>query len=170
MGLAAWGRGGWGGWGAWASVGRAAWGRSGRGGYGRGGRAFVGHVIRVRKALPIKFGGLQERQGSHHVSACKSERVLNAAVHVRFCGEMNDAINLLFLHKLEKSIKIAYVHLHEPIVWLILYVLEIGEVTCIGQGIQIDDFIIRILVDEKTNDMASYESRATGNNNISLHI
>ncbi len=53
-------------------------------------------------------------------------------------SKVYDAINLLILHQLIESVEVADVHLHELIVRLILYVLEVCKVTCIGLACKLD--------------------------------
>ena len=83
-------------------------------------------------------------------------------------SQMDDTINLFILHQFIECIKVADIHLHELIVWCILNILEISQITCIGQFIQIDDMIFWILVHEKAHHMTSNEACTTGNDNV-LH-
>ena len=82
---------------------------------------------------------------------------------------MDDAVHLLVLHQLIKSVEVADVHLYKLVVGFVLDVLQVGKVTRIRQLIQVDDVIVGILVDEETHHMASNEACATSNNNC-LHI
>ena len=68
---------------------------------------------------------------------------------------MDDAIHLVIFHEGEHRIKIADISLHEYIVWLILDILQIGQIACICQLVHIDDAVLRILVYKKTNYMAA---------------
>ena len=110
-------------------------------------------LVTLRKALPIGLGCLEQRQGSHHIGLCEGERVLDASIHVAFGGKMDDAIHVLVLHQLIEGIEVADVHLHEFIVWLVLDVLQVGEVASVGQLIEVDDVVLRILVHEEANNV-----------------
>ena len=83
---------------------------------------------------------------------------------------MYDTIYLLVLHQLVECIEIADIHLHELIVGLILSFLESTQIARRGYLIQIDNLIIRILIYEKSNYVATDKTRATGDNNTSIHI
>lgn len=53
--------------------------------------------------------------------------------------KVNDAVNIFVLHQLIECVKVANVHLHELVVWLILDVFEVGKVTCISQLVKVYD-------------------------------
>jgi len=126
-------------------------------------------LILLRQAFPIKFGSLQQRQSSHHIGLCKCEWILNTSIHMTLCCQVNDTIHMLFLHQLVECIEIANIHLHKLVIWLILYVLEISQITSISQLIQINYIILGILIYEQTNYMASNKACTTCNYYI-LHI
>ena len=83
-------------------------------------------------------------------------------------SEMNDTVNLLVLHQLIESIEVADVHLDKLILWLVLDVLEIGKITCIRQLVEVDDFVLWILVHEEANDMRANKSGTASDNDISF--
>jgi hypothetical protein len=47
-------------------------------------------------------------------------------------SKVDNTVNLLVLHQLIKSLKVADIHLNELVVWLILDVFEVGKVPSIG--------------------------------------
>ena len=87
-----------------------------------------------------------------------------------FCGQVNNAIYVIFLHELLDEFKITDVTLHEGVVWCILDVLQIGKIACVSQFVEIDDVIVWIFCDEKSNDMATDKSSATCDDDITFHI
>ena len=103
-------------------------------------------LIFLREALPIGLGGLKQAQRTHHIGLRKSERILDGAVHMAFGREVNDTVHLFFLHQFENTVKVADVHLHEPVVGLVLNILEIGQISSIRKFIQINNLILRILI------------------------
>ena len=127
-------------------------------------------LIALGQRLPIEFGSLQETECSHDVGLGKGEGVLDRAVHMALSGEMDYTINMFILHQFKYALKVANVHLDKLIVWLILNVLEVGQVTCIGELIQINNLIIRILVYVQTYNVATYKACTTSYNNCPLHI
>ena len=66
---------------------------------------------------------------------------------------MNDTVNFVLLKQGTHFLKIADVGLDKGVVRLVLNILEVSEVTGVGEGIQIDDVVIRVLVHEEANYM-----------------
>ena len=102
--------------------------------------------VLFRETFPIKLRGLQNRKRSHHICLREGERVLDGAVHMAFCSQVDDAINLLVLHELVEGVKVADIHLHELVVRLALDVLEVREVARISKLIKVDNLVFRVLV------------------------
>ena len=82
---------------------------------------------------------------------------------------MDDAVYLLILHEFVESVEVANVHLHELIVGLILDVLQVCEVSGIGQLVEIDDVILGIFVDEKPYNMTADESGSASYDDVKFH-
>ena len=80
---------------------------------------------------------------------------------MRFCSQMDDTINLLLLHQLVESIKVADIHLHELVIRPILNVLEISQITSVSQLIQVDYVIFWVFINEQAHYMASDKACAT---------
>ena len=116
-------------------------------------------------ALPIELGGLKERKGTHDIGAGKGEGILDATVYMTLGSKVDDAIDLLILHELIEGFVVADIHLDELIVGASLDILQIGEVTGIGELIEIDNLIFGILVDEQTYNMTPYKSGTAGDDN-----
>ena len=134
------------------------------------GRCPIGVGHDVIELFPIKLSSLKKREGSHYVCTGECERILDRAVNVRLGRQVDDSVNLLILHQLVESLEIADVHLHELVVRLVLYILEVGEVTCIGKLVEVDDVVLRILVDKKAYHMAADETGTAGYDYITFHF
>ena len=124
--------------------------------------------VLFREAFPVELRGLQERKCAHHVRLRKRERILDGTVHVAFGREVDNAVNLLVLHELVESVKVADVHLHELVVGLALDILQVREVARVGKLIQVDNFVFRVLVHEQANHMATNKASTAGDYDI-LH-
>ena len=85
-------------------------------------------------------------------------------------SQVDDAVHLLVLHQFVESIEVADVHLHKLVVGFVLDVLEVSQVACIGQLVQIDDVVIGVLVHKQAHHMASNKACATSNNDCTFHI
>ena len=102
--------------------------------------------VLLGKAFPVELGCLEQAQRSHHVRLGKRERVLDGTVHVTFRRKVNNAVNLFVLHEFVERIEVANVHLHELVVRLVLDVLEVREVSRVGEFVKIDNLVLGILV------------------------
>ena len=122
----------------------------------------------IGKRLPVKLGGLQERQGAHHVGPREGERVLYRTVNVALCGKVDDAVHMLLAQKGAEPLEVAHVHPHEPVVGAVLDVAQVGQVARVGQPVKIDYPVLRVLVHEKADNMAPYEARSAGYHYASL--
>lgn len=125
-------------------------------------------LIFLRQRLPIELCGLKQRQSAHHVGAGECERVLDGTVYMAFGSQVDNAVDPLFLHQTVEGVEITDVHLHEPVVGAVLYVLQVGQIAGVGQLVKVDDAIIRILVYEQAHDVAAYESGTAGDHYGSL--
>ena len=81
---------------------------------------------------------------------------------MRLRSKMDDAINLLILHQLIERLEITDIHLHEPVVRLVLDITKIGKIPGISQLIDIDYLIIRIFVDKQPDYMTPDKSGTSG--------
>ena len=120
------------------------------------------------EAFPIEFRGLEQAQSSHDVRLGKRERILDGAVHVTFCRQVDDTVNLFVLHELVERIEVANVHLHELVVRLAFDILEVREVARIGKHIEVDNLVFGILVHEQAHHVAPDKACTAGNDDI-LH-
>ena len=82
--------------------------------------------------------------------------------------KMDHSVNAIFLEKGVHPVEITDIRLDENIVLFILNVLEIRQITCIGQCIHIYDAVCRILPDKKSDHMAADEAGTSGHNDVSF--
>ena len=126
-------------------------------------------LIAFGQTLPVGLCCLQERECSHHVGLCKGEWILDRAVYVAFCSQMDNAVYLIVVHQLEHQLEVADVALHKGVVGLVLDVLEVGQIACISQLVEVDDVILGIFVHEQTDNVGADKSGAACDDDISLH-
>lgn len=129
-------------------------------------------LILLRQTFPVHLSRLQQRQRTHHVGACKGKRILDAAVHMALCSQVNDTVHVIQLHQLLHLLVVADVRLYEHIVRQVLNVLQVRQVTRIRQLVQVDDTVFRILVYEQAHHVAANKSGTAGNQYVtfeSLH-
>ena len=126
-------------------------------------------LVPLGEALPIGLGGLEQGEGAHHIGLSEGEGVLDAAVHVALGCQMDDAVHMFFLHQLQDALKVADVHLDKLVVGLVFNVLQVGQVTGIGELIQIDNPVLGVLIDEQPYDMAADETGSAGDEEGIVH-
>lgn len=68
-------------------------------------------------------------------------------------SQMDNSVNMVFLHELLYGVKVTDVGFHECIVRLILNVLEVSQVAGISQLVEVDDVILWIFVYEQANNV-----------------
>ncbi len=76
--------------------------------------------------------------------------------------KVDDAGHFLILHELVHLLEVADVRLHELVIRHVLYVLEGSEVSCVCKFVNVDDVVVRILVDEESYDVRADEAGAAG--------
>ncbi len=120
-------------------------------------------------SVPILTGGLQQAQRAHDVGAGKGKGVFNGAVHMAFCGKVDDAVYIELLHDGAHAHVVADICLDEGIIGFILYIFEVSQVTGIGEGIEVDDAVLRVFVNEKADDMGADKAGTTGDEDM-FHV
>lgn len=111
-----------------------------------------------RQTFPINFSGLQQAECAQYVGTGKGKRVFDTAVYMAFSRQMDDTVYMVLLHDFLHFLVVADIGFDESVVRLVFDVLQIGQVTGVGQFIQVDNVILGIFVDEQTDYMAADES------------
>ena len=83
---------------------------------------------------------------------------------------MDDAVHMVLPDEFAHLVEIANVRFDESIVRPVFDVFQIGQVSGVGQLVQIDNMVVRILVDEKAYHVAADETGSSGNDDISFKI
>ena len=123
----------------------------------------------LRQGLPVFLCGLEECEGAHDVCAGEREGILDGAVHVAFCSEVDYAVDLILPDDASHPVEVCYVGLDEGIVGSVLYVTEVGEVAGIGQLVEVYDTVVGIFVYEEADYMGADESGAACYEDV-LHL
>ena len=107
-------------------------------------------------------GGGQHGGRAHDVGFEEGHRAGDAPVDVALGGEVHHGIDVFLLHQGGHAVRIADVHLDEPVVWSPLDVLEVGQVAGVGQGVEVDDPHVGMAGDPSADHMRPDEARTTG--------
>jgi len=109
---------------------------------------------------------VQQAECAHHIGAGKEEWGFDGAVYVALCRQMNDAVDIILLHNGAHALKVADVCLDEGVVRLPFNITEVGEVAGIGEGIQIDDAVLRVFVHEEPHKVRPDEAGSAGDEDV----
>ena len=120
-------------------------------------------------AVPGDLRCLEQAEGAHDVGLGEGERVFDTAVDVGLGGEVDNAVNMLVLHQFEDSVEVADIHPDKLVVGLILDILQVGEIAGVSQLVEIDDPVVRVLIDKQPDYMASDEAGPSRDYNGPFH-
>jgi len=95
---------------------------------------------------------------------CKTARIEDRPVHMRFRSTVDDTFDLMRLKNRRDDLLIANITLDEGILWVPLNRRKIGQVTRVPQRIKIDDRVLR-RCQEATDEMGSDEAGTTSYEN-----
>ena len=127
----------------------------------------VVEALALPVAIPVPASSLQQAESAHDIRAGEGEGVLDRAVHMALGGKVNNAVDIVLLHDGAHALEVADVGLHEGVVRLVLDVLKVSEVAGISERIEVDDFVLGVLVDKKSDDMRTDEAGSSCDKNMS---
>ena len=92
------------------------------------------------------------------------ERIIDAAVHMRFCREIDHRIELVLGHQCVHQIRIGNIGFEKFVTLAMFFdhALKIGDVTSISEHIDISDVCGLVMLQNIPNKVAPDESAATG--------
>ena len=109
-------------------------------------------------AVPILTSSLQQAERTHHVGTGESKGVFDGAIHVALGSEVNNAVDIVLLHDGAHALEVTYISLHKSVIRLVLDIFQVSEIAGIGEGVEVNDFVLRVLVDEETNNVGTDEA------------
>ena len=90
------------------------------------------------QAIPVGARGFQQAQGSHHIGLDEVFRAMDRAIHMAFGRKVHDGAGLVFGQQLVQQCTIADITLHEDVAFIALHAVQIVQIACVGELIQID--------------------------------
>lgn len=126
-------------------------------------------VVFLRERFPILLNRLKQGECAHDIGAGESERILYRAVNMALGGKVDYAVDIILAYDASHLVEIGDVGLLERIVGLVFDVNEIGKIAGIGEFVEIDDMVVGIFVDEKSDYMATDKPGATSYEYVTLH-
>ena len=105
----------------------------------------------VRRNLMIALdsilaAGIHQHLGSHDIGLEENSRILNGTVHMGLCCEIDNNVRMLLLKQLLHSGSVCNICLDKPEIRVLHSCLQRGEVACIGELVQADDSVLRMLL------------------------
>ena len=91
------------------------------------------------RQLPCCFCCVQHNQSTQYVGLYEYFRILDTAVYMALCCEMNHAVDIVLLEDFGNGFAVTDVCSYESVVRIILHILQILQITCIGQHVHIDN-------------------------------
>ena len=82
--------------------------------------------------------------------------------------QVNDAVHVILLEQMAHGFEVADVGLDKGVVGLVLNVLEVGQVAGVGELVEINDLVVRVFVDKKSDYMAADKSGPAGDNDMTF--
>ena len=119
--------------------------------------------------IPSLFCSLEQIYSTHYVCLNKDFGIGNTSVDVRFCRKINHIVKIIFFKQSCNKLLVADISLHKHMTSVALHALEVFQITCVGQLIQIDQQDIVIFLQHVINKIGTDKTGATGNQ-IFFHI
>ncbi len=112
--------------------------------------------------------GIHEHGSADDVRVQKYLGIFDGTVHMAFRREIYDHIRMLLLKEPVDSLPVCDALLHKTEISVIHDRCQSGEIACIGQAVQADDPVVRILVQHMENKVASDKACTAGDDDRCL--
>ena len=114
----------------------------------------------------VLAAGIHQDRGPDNIGFKENRRIFNRAVDMRLCGKIYDDIRLLFFKKLINALSVTDIELDKAKIRLVKNRCQGGQVSRVGQLIQADDSVLRVLFHLIENKIASDKSGPAGYDNV----
>ena len=109
----------------------------------------------------VGAAGIEQGCRADHVGAHKNLRVRDAAVHMGLRRKVNHNVRLLLLEKVKDKGSVRDIAAHKAVVLLVCDRRNALQIARIGQKIQVDDLVLRIVIDLILHEVAADKACAT---------
>ena len=93
-------------------------------------------------------------------------RIFDRTVNMRFCRKVDHDVRVFFFKQFIHSFAVTDIRLHEAEIRVIHNRCQRGQIASIGQLVQADDPVIRILLQHMEHKVTTNKTSTAGNNNI----
>ena len=109
---------------------------------------------------------VHQHTGTDDVGLEEDARIFDGAINMRFCRKVNHDVRMFFFKQFIHSFAVADICLYEAEIRVIHNRGQCGQIACIGQLVQTDDSVIRILLQHVEHKVTTNKTSTAGNNNI----
>jgi hypothetical protein len=120
------------------------------------------------RILPMRSACLKKVKRSHDIGTYKVRRANDASVHVAFRGKMNHYIWVIPLKNFLDAIVICDIRPLKAIVFFLIYVFKVTEVSGIGEFIQVDERVLLIFGHEDAQKIRTDKACSACNQDFHL--
>ena len=119
-----------------------------------------GHLMKAHPA--VSPAGIQQYLGAQHISLQKDARVLDRAVHMTLGGKVDDRVGPFLSQKSVHRLTVTDVPLHKAEAGMFQHRGQGGPVSRVGQPVQADHPVLRVVFDPVKDEVAPDESGSAG--------
>ena len=105
---------------------------------------------------------VHQRLGAQNIRAQEQPRILHRAIHVALRREVHQNIGMLLLKELLHRRPVGNIGLDEAEVFMLHGLVQRRHVARIGQAVQTDNAVLRMILQLKINEIAADKAGAAG--------
>ena len=114
----------------------------------------------------VLAASIHQHTGTDDVSLKEDTGIFDRTVNMRLCRKVDHDVWMFFFKQFIHCFAVTDISLHEAEIRVIHNRGQCGQIACIGQLVQTDDSIIRILLQHVEHKVTTNKTRTAGNNNI----
>ena len=126
---------------------------------------FIGGYLMVTLDT-VLAASIHQNTGTDDIGLEKDTRIFDRTVNMRLCCKVYHDVRMFFFKQFIHNFAVTDISLHEAEVRIIHNRCQRGQIACIGQLVQTDNPVIRILFQHMEYKVTTNKTSAAGNNNI----
>ena len=126
---------------------------------------FIGRNLMITLDT-VLAASIHQHTGTDDISLEEDTRIFDGTVNMRFCRKVDHDVRMFFFKQFIHCFAVADICLHKAEIRVIHNRCQCGQIACVGQLVQTDDSVIRILLQHVKHKVTTNKTSAAGNNNI----
>ena len=126
---------------------------------------FIGRNLMITLDT-VLAASIHQHTGTDNIGLEEDTRIFDGTVNMRFCRKVDHDVRMFFFKQFIHCFAVADICLHKAEIRVIHNRCQCGQIACIGQLVQTDDPVIRILLQHMEYKVTTNKPSAAGNNNI----